>query len=54
MELEQESLALEKEQGTRKEYRKPELISDGDVRTVTQGGAMSLNSDSGKNLMSPP
>ncbi|HKE57225.1 MAG TPA: lasso RiPP family leader peptide-containing protein [Pyrinomonadaceae bacterium] len=54
MELEQESLASEEEPGKRKEYRKPELVSYGDVRTVTQGGAMSLNSDSGMNLMSPP
>jgi hypothetical protein len=52
MELEKES--SEKDQRTKKEYRKPELVSYGDVRTVTKGGDMSLNSDSGMNLMSPP
>ena len=54
MELEQENLPLEKDQQVKKEYRKPELVSYGDIRTLTRGGAMSLNSDSGMNLMSPP
>jgi len=54
MELEQENLVSEKEQQDKKEYRKPELVAYGDIRTLTRGGAMSLNSDSGMNLMSPP
>jgi len=54
MELEQEKLVSEKEQPVKKEYRKPELVAYGDIRTLTRGGAMSINSDSGKNLMSPP
>jgi hypothetical protein len=54
MELEQESLALKKEPGVKKDYQTPELISYGDIRSVTRGGDMSINSDSGMNLMSPP
>jgi len=54
MDLEQENLAIEKDQQVKKEYRKPELVSYGDIRTLTRGGDMSLNSDSGMNLMSPP
>jgi len=54
MDFVQEKPVLEKEQPDRKEYRKPELVSYGDIRTVTQGGAVSSNSDSGMNNMSPP
>ncbi len=42
------------QQEEKKTYKKPEFRVYGDIRTVTKGGAASTNSDSGKNLMSPP
>lgn len=42
------------EQQKKKNYKKPEFRTYGDIRAITRGGANSPNSDSGKNLMSPP
>ena len=49
-----EAIPTENSKTKKKDYRRPELKTYGDIRAVTQGGGPSPIGDSGMNGMSPP
>lgn len=53
MDAKDSKVSCEADEQQKKNYKKPEFRTYGDIRAITRGGANSVNSDSGKNLMSP-